>query len=182
MDELVAAARRGDRRALEALFERSITPIYRFVSLKLGTNHAEVEDVVQETFIGALGSISRLRGDDEAAVMRWLMSIARFKVADQLRRRYSRPVDSLDDDRAADVDAGIDVEQEVVERLQNQRLRAALSGLTPEQEEVVTLRFIMGYDIEAVAGMTGRTSGAVKALQHRAMATLQRRLHGEMAE
>ena len=176
MDELVAAARGGDRRALEALFERALSPIYRYVAFKLGSNNTDVEDVVQETFIGALGSISRLRGDDEAALMSWLMSIARFKVAAHLRARYNRPTDSLDDDTRPEVGDSADVEGVVIQSTQDQLLRDAIHGLTPEQEEVVTLRFLMGYEIEQVAGIVGRTEGAVKALQHRALATLRRRL------
>lgn len=179
MDELVVAARGGDRRALEALFERALSPIYRYVAFKLGTNNTDVEDVVQETFIGAMGSISRLRGDDEAALMSWLMSIARFKVADHLRARYSRPSDSLDDDAGAEVRDSVDVEGLVVQSTQDQLLRDAIRQLTPEQEEVVTLRFLMGYEVEQVARIVGRTEGAVKALQHRALATLRRRLDEE---
>jgi len=179
VDELVAAARGGDRRALEALFERALTPVYRYVAFKLGTNSTDVEDVVQETFIGAMGSISRLRGDDEAALMSWLLSIARFKVADHLRARYSRPADSIDDDTRPEIRAKVDVEAMVVQGTEDRALRDAIRELTPEQEEVVTLRFLLGYEIEQVAGMVGRTEGAVKALQHRALATMRRRLDEE---
>jgi RNA polymerase sigma-70 factor (ECF subfamily) len=181
VDELVARARRGDRGALEALFERSLTPIYRFVALKLGSANPEVEDVVQETFIGAMGSISRLRGDDEAALMRWLMSIARFKVADHLRQRYTSRTEELDEGGPAGLGAQVDVESLVADRIRNERLREALAELTPEQEEVLTLRFILGYDIQQVANITGRTPGAVKALQHRGLGTLERRLASERA-
>jgi RNA polymerase sigma-70 factor (ECF subfamily) len=149
------------------------------VAFKLGSTNQDVEDVVQETFIGAMGSISRLRGDDEAALMSWLLSIARFKVADHLRARYRLPTDSLDDDTRPDVPAGADVEAVVVQSTEDQRLRDAIRELTPEQEEVVTLRFLMGYEIEQVARIVGRTEGAVKALQHRALATLRRRFDEE---
>jgi RNA polymerase sigma-70 factor (ECF subfamily) len=146
------------------------------VAFKLGTNNTDVEDVVQETFIGAMGSISRLRGDDEAALISWLMSIARFKVADHFRARYNRLSDSLDIDTRPEVCDSADVEELVIQSSQDQVLHDAIRGLTPEQEEVVTLRFLMGYEIEQVAGIVGRTEGAVKALQHRALATLRRRL------
>jgi RNA polymerase sigma-70 factor (ECF subfamily) len=180
VDELVAAARRGDRRALEALFEKALAPTYRYVAFKLGKSNTDVEDIVQETFIGAMGSISRLRGDDEAALMSWLLSIARFKVADHLRARYNRPADSLDDENRPEISAGVDTEGLVIQGTQDQLLREAIRELTPEQEEVVTLRFLMGYEIAQVAAIVGRTEGAVKALQHRALATLRRRLDEEV--
>jgi RNA polymerase sigma-70 factor (ECF subfamily) len=179
VDELIAAARGGDRKALEALFERALSPVYRYVGFKLGSTNRDVEDVVQETFIGAMGSISRLRGDDEAALMSWLLSIARFKVADHLRARYRQPTDSLDDDNRPEVGATADVEAMVIQGTEEQWLRDAIRELTPEQEEVITLRFLMGYEIEHVASMVGRTEGAVKALQHRALSTLRRRLDEE---
>jgi RNA polymerase sigma-70 factor (ECF subfamily) len=180
VDKLVAAARGGDREALETLFEGALSPIYRYVAFKLGTTNTDVEDVVQETFIGAIGSISRLRGDDEPALMSWLLSIARFKVADHLRARYNRPAESLDDDTRPEVPGRTNVEALVIQSTQDQVLRDAIHELTPEQEEVVTLRFLMGYEIEQVAGIVGRTEGAVKALQHRALATLRRRLDEEI--
>ncbi len=182
MDELVAAARGGDRQALEALFEKALAPIYRYVAFKLGSTSTEVEDIVQETFIGALGSISRLRGDDEAALMSWLLSIARFKVADHLRARYNHPSESLDDENRPEVVDVADTEGSVIQSTQDQLLRDAIRELTPEQEEVVTLRFLMGYEIAQVARIVGRTEGAVKALQHRALATLRRRLDKEITE
>jgi RNA polymerase sigma-70 factor (ECF subfamily) len=179
VDELVVAARGGDRRALEALFEKALAPIYRYVAFKLGSTNTDVEDVVQETLIGAMGSISRLRGDDEAALMSWLLSIARFKVADHLRARYNQPADSLNDEARPEVRDRTDVEAAVIRGTQDQMLRDAVRQLTPEQEEVVTLRFLMGYEIEQVARIVGRTEGAVKALQHRGLATLRRRLEEE---
>jgi RNA polymerase sigma-70 factor (ECF subfamily) len=123
-----------------------------------------------------MGSISRLRGDDEAALMSWLLSIARFKVADHLRARYSRPAESLEDEDQPEVGAGIDVEATVIQQTQDRVLRDAIRELTPAQEEVVTLRFLMGYEIQQVAAIVGSTEGGVKALQHRALATLRRRL------
>src|ERR1700737_3087961 len=176
-DNLAAKAKAGDRTALNALLERHLNTVYRFVSVKIGAGHAELDDVVQEALIGAAWSIGGLRGESEAQVAVWLLSIARHKVADHLRAQYSRPHESLDarvgdplPDRAQSVDeqvAGLD---------RAARLREALRGLTPEQEEILMLRFILGFGINETAEITRRPPGAVKSMQHRALASLQQKL------
>ena len=64
----------------------------------------------------------------------------------------------------------------MAERDQTARLREALRGLTPEQEEVLILRFILGFGINETAEITRRPAGAVKSMQHRALASLQQML------
>ena len=178
MPDLVRRARRGDRAALELLLDAALTPIYRFVAIRVAPGPA-VDDVVQETFLAAMSSISALRGDDDAAFTKWLLGIARFKVADHHREQYRRPTDSLagEDTLAESISVGVEsVEDVVMDRARSTRLREELRNLTPEQEEVLTLRYVMGYDNHQVAAITGRNVGAVKALQHRALGTLERRL------
>ena len=176
-DNLAAKAKAGDRTALNALLERHLNTVYRFVSVKIGTGHAELDDVVQETLIGAAKSIGGLRGESEAQVAGWLLSIARHKVADHLRAQYSRPHESLDA-RVGDTlpDRAQSVDEQVAGLDRAARLREALRGLTPEQEEILMLRFILGFGINETAEITRRPPGAVKSMQHRALASLQQKL------
>src|SRR3981081_4008169 len=176
-DNLAAKAKAGDRTALNALLERHLNTVYRFVSVKIGADHAELDDVVQETLIGAARSIGGLRGESEAQAAGWLLSIARHKIADHLRSQYSRPHESLDAgvgetlaDRAQSVD------EQVADLDRGARLREALRGLTPGQGEILILRFILGFGINETAEITRRPPGAVKSMQHRALASLQQML------
>lgn len=179
---LVARAKGGDRAALDALLESQLNTVYRFVSVKLGDAHPDLDDVVQETLIGAAGSVGRLRGDSRAQVAGWLLSIARHKLADHLRRSYRRRADSIDAAGGHNLtDPAVPVEEQVARRDRAERLRQALGTLTAEQEEVVVLRFVLGFGIDEVAQITGRPSGAVKSMQHRALASLQRQLRSEEA-
>jgi RNA polymerase sigma-70 factor (ECF subfamily) len=176
-DNLAAKAKAGDRTALNALLERHLNTVYRFVSVKIGADHAELDDVVQETLIGASRSIGGLRGESDAQVAGWLLSIARHKVADHLRGQYSRPHESLEAQVGATLaDPAQSVEDQVAEHDRAARLREALRGLTPEQEEVLILRFILGFGINETAEITRRPPGAVKSMQHRALAALQQEL------
>lgn len=175
-------AKAGDRRALNALLEAHLATIYRFVSMKMGAGHPELDDIVQETLIGASASIRALRGESNAQVAGWLLSIARHKIADHLRSRYSHPHDSLDGALGAHVaDSARPVDEQVMATQRGEQLREAMRLLTPEQEEVLTLRFVLGFEIDEVAEITRRPAGAVKSMQHRALASLHQKLGEEQA-
>lgn len=179
---LAARAKAGNRDAVNALLERHLNTVHKFVAVKVGFEHPELDDIVQETLIGAAGSIGRLRGETDAQVAGWLLSIARHKIADHLRARYRNPHDSLQaasGDRL--VDPKLPVDEQVAKLDRATRVREALKGLTPEQEEVLILRFILGFGINEVAEITRRPAGAVKSMQHRALASLQQKLGPEEA-
>jgi RNA polymerase sigma-70 factor (ECF subfamily) len=175
-DELVERAKHGDAQALNALLERHLPMVYRFVTMRLGRDHADIDDVVQETLIGAAGSIKSLRAEREGAAPAWFLTIARHKVADHLRRA---PASHLDADAVV---AASDVQQIVGDRDRDRRLREAMTKLTSEQEEVLVLRFVLGFDLDQTATITRRTVGAVKALQHRGLASLEKVIQGEGLE
>jgi len=178
-DDLVGRAKRGDRAALETLIERHMPAVFRLVALRLGPGHPAVEDVAQEALVGAATSVRRLRGDDETAFVSWLLTITRHKIADCLREQYSVRATSIE--HAAEVGNGLDSPEDVVAtRARNTELREALGRLTPEQEEVVILKFVLGYGNEDIAAITRRTVGAVKSMQHRALASLERQLSEEV--
>ncbi|MHB8611419.1 MAG: RNA polymerase sigma factor [Candidatus Dormibacteraceae bacterium] len=180
-DRLAARAKAGDRQALNALLEGHLATVYRFVSVSMGANHPDLEDIVQETLIGAVGSIRALRGETNAQVAGWLISIARHKVADHLRASYSHPKDSLGGalgDKVASRERPVD--DQVMELDRAERLRELLHLLTPEQEEILVLRFVLGFGISEVAEITHRPAGAVKSMQHRALASLSQKMGPEL--
>ena len=133
----------------------------------------EPEDVLGEVFLHVARDLKRgkFKGDG-AALRRWVFSIAHNRAMDDHRRR-SRDRSQLSDDvvDARIVDAPRDpVDPELVE---------ALAALSADQREVVLLRFVADLPIDAVARVTGRTPGAVKALQHRALENLRRAVSRE---
>jgi RNA polymerase sigma-70 factor (ECF subfamily) len=175
-DDLVERAKNGDGQALDTLLELHLPMVYRFVTMRLGRDDAAVDDVVQETLIAASTSIKSLRAEREGAAPAWFLTIARHKVADHLRRAPRHEL------AAEAVRATTDVQQIVSDRDRDRRLREAMTQLTSEQEEVLVLRFVLGFDLEQTSAVTGRTIGAIKALQHRALASLQRLVRGEGLE
>lgn len=123
----------------------------------------DAEDLLGEIFLQVARDLHRVKGDD-MAVRRWVFSVARHRVLDEARRRARRPVVAARD--VPDLPAGPDQEPFDSELLD------ALDRLTPDQREVVVLRFVADLPLEEVARLTHRRVGAVKALQHRALSVL----------
>lgn len=121
------------------------------------------EDVLGDVFLQVARDLHRVRGD-ESAVRRWVFSVARHRVIDDARRRARRPRSAAAD--LPDGPARADAEPFDV------ALVEALHRLTPDQREVIVLRFVADLPLESVARITHRRTGAVKALQHRALAQL----------
>ncbi|MGH9275790.1 MAG: RNA polymerase sigma factor [Acidimicrobiales bacterium] len=130
-----------------------------------GRGVADADDLLSEVFLQVARSLPRFRGDEDH-LRAWVFTIARNRVVDGHRRRSTRPMlaDVPVPERAAPAhEDPVDPE-----------LLGALAQLTPDQREVVVLRFVADLPLEEVASITGRTEGAVKSMQHRALAQLAR--------
>jgi RNA polymerase sigma-70 factor, ECF subfamily len=130
----------------------------------------EPEDLLGEVFLQVARDIKRAPEDAEA-LRRWVFTVARHRVIDDARLRARRPMIStreLPEVPDTTADPGMDP-----------ALLAAVDRLTPDQREVVLLRFVADLPLDAVAKMTGRQVGSVKALQHRALAQLAKAVSSE---
>jgi len=135
-----------------------------------GQRIPDPEDVLGEVFFHVARSLPRFRGDDDEDLRRWVFTIARHRVVDDVRRRARRP--AIADDRTPpDVPAPPDPDAF------DPVLLEALGRLSDEQREVIALRFIADLSLEDVAKITRRSVGAVKSMQLRGMAQLSRILH-----
>ena len=177
--DLVARAQAGDAEAFGELYDRYVDLVYRYVYYRVGTK-ALTEDLVSETFLRALRRISSFtwQGRDFAA---WLITIARNLIADHFKSgKYRLEVataDMLDADRVTDGPEG-----EVLDAITNASLLDAVKQLNAEQQECVVLRFLQGMSVTETALAMGKTEGAIKALQYRAVRTLGRMLPKELME
>lgn len=130
-----------------------------------GQGVPDPEDVLSEVFLQVARSLPRFRGTDDE-VRPWVFTIARHRAIDDRRRRRRRPSGS----GGALPDVADRPEPEPLDAA----LLDALGRLTPDQREVVTLRFVADLSLEDVAAVTGRSPGAVKSMQHRALEQLAR--------
>jgi RNA polymerase sigma-70 factor (ECF subfamily) len=152
------ALQRREPDAWQRLFEAHHPIVFRAVLSQLGEPEA-AEDITAQVFLEAVEGIDRFR-ERGRPIRAWLLAIARYRVSDWRRKQQRVPV------AAADLAALVSPSPE-------ETALTALLYLTPEQREVVHLRFIEGYRIEEVAVLTGRSGGAVKSLQHRGLARLR---------
>lgn len=172
---LIERAKACDAEALSELYRRHANAVFRYVYYRVG-DRAVAEDLVGDIFVRALEGLPSYQ-DIGRPFEAWLYRIAHARVVDYYRRQNVRRVASLDKRLAADEDANPD--RLAARRDDARRAWEALYRLTEDQQQVVSLRFIAGYSTAEVADLMGKTEGAVKALQHRALASLRRLLEIE---
>lgn len=170
-EERVAAA--TDRPAFSALYEAHAPRIYRYL-LHRTSSPAEAEELTSRTFVQALAGLDQYRGRGEFGA--WLMGIAHHLLLNWYRAKGRRPpTDSLD--AAIEVPSDIPGPAESLERNEAiTRVRAAVSALAPERQQLIALKYVDGRSNAEVADIMGRTEGAVKSLHHRTLQELQRLL------
>ncbi|MHB1862342.1 MAG: RNA polymerase sigma factor [Gemmatimonadaceae bacterium] len=161
--ELIAAWQAGDQRAATSLVERHAPALARFVA-SCGERR-EVDEVVQDTFVRAFGSLDTFRAD--SSLRTWLFTIARRLLLDRIRaeRRRRDRVEIEEGDAITEFDA-LDG---VVAAETRQQLRAAVAGLSPRQREVFALRVNEGLSYKEIADVVGTTEGAARVHYHNAV-------------
>ena len=168
--ELIAAARTGDRRAVDELLARYERPIYRF-GLRMCGDEESAREVLQETMLAAFKNLGGFRA--EASLSTWLYQIARSFCIKQ--RRGVRPAEPLDAE-LADRAPGPDVQAHA--RQIGEALAAAIATLPPDQREVLVLRDVEGLSAPEAAEIVGIEVGALKSRLHRARMALRAQLAG----
>jgi RNA polymerase sigma-70 factor (TIGR02952 family) len=176
--DLVLCATAGDAEAFGRLYDHYVELVYRYVYYRVGA-HALAEDLASDTFLRALRRIGDFnwQGKDFGA---WLITIARNLIADHFKSgRYRLEIstpDLLDGDRQEE-----SPERAVLDSMTNRMLFTAIRGLGSEQQECVVLRFLHGLSVAETALVMGKKSGAIKALQYRAVRSLARMLPSDLA-
>lgn len=170
--ELIARAQAFEPEAVSELYRRYADLIYRYIVYRVGDS-STAEDLLGDVFVRALERLPEYR-ELGRPFEAWLYSIAHSKVIDYYRRQKVRKTVVLHEELMAAEAA--EPHQLVVQRDDLQRAWGAVAELTDDQQQVVTLRFLANYSIAEVAAQLGKTEGAIKSLQNRALATLRRLL------
>jgi RNA polymerase sigma-70 factor (ECF subfamily) len=182
-DELVAAAREGDRAAFEALVRATMADTYT-LALRLTGDEEDARDVVQEAYLRAYRAIGRFRGD--AAFTTWLYRITANCACTSLGRRSKHRHEVLGDDAPlADEHPDTDPVAMATAGALRDRVTDALADLPPRLRAVVVLRDVYDLPHEAIAAELGISVPAAKVRLHRARRRLREQLFplpGEEAE
>ena len=171
---LVTRAQQGDAHAFAALYARLAEPLFHFCYVHC-RDHTLAEDLSSDLWLRVVETLPTFRfpaGASPAAFVGWVYRIARNLVVDAARRSHPPSAPLAPTLHAHEPQA----EDLVLRREGQQEMQTALDQLTAAQREVVLLRFGAGWSCAAVGQWTGRSEGAVKLLQHRALLALRQLL------
>src|SRR5881397_3584133 len=169
---LVERAQHGDRDALEQLYLLHFDRIYSYLRVSVGNRH-DAEDLTTQTFLRMLESIGRFRWRS-APFSAWLFRIAHNLAMDHFRaRRRWQPEEEVPEPQGSEEPSA---ELEAMQSIGRQSMLELIEQLSPEQQQVLTLKFVFNFPNADVAKILDKTEGAIKSLQHRALASLQKQI------
>lgn len=168
-NKLIKKAQKGESECFGRLYDHYIPQIYRFVLMK--TNHRqEAEDLVHEVFLSAWQNLDSY-SPQGFPFSSWLYQIARNKVIDHYRlKKPTTQIENVDENAVKILSA---VEHNLDTDLDLKLVHEALSQLTPDQKDVIVMKFIEDLSHQEIATAMNRSEGAVRLLQHRAVNTLK---------
>jgi RNA polymerase sigma-70 factor, ECF subfamily len=170
--KLVDRAQQGDRDALEELYLIHFDRIYGYLHMSVGNRH-DAEDLTTQTFLKMLESIGRFRWQS-APFSAWLFRIAHNLAMDHFRaRKRWQPEEEVPEPAGSEEPSA---EMLAMQSIGRQSMMEMIDTLSPEQQRVLTLKFVFNFANGDVATILGKTEGAIKSLQHRALASLQRQM------
>ena len=170
-DKRLALAKAYDRQTLADIYDEYQPQIYRYISRQV-EDLDTARDLTSEVFNRFLTALESGQGPDRN-LKSWLFRSGHNIVVDHYRRRQFRGHLPLSEHIP---DNSTDPALEVENRLAAGRVREALETLTPDQRQVITLKFLASFSNAEVAEIMDKPVGAIKSLQHRGLASLQRQL------
>src|SRR5256714_4692208 len=172
MEQLVERAQAGDRDALEELYLIHFDRIYSYLHMTVGNRH-DAEDLTTQTFLKMLEAIGRFRWK-AAPFSAWLFRIAHNLAMDHFRatKRW-QPEENVPEPEGSEESSA---EEAALEAIGRGSMLALIENLSHEQKQVLTLKFVFNFSNGEAATILGQTEGAVKSLQHRALASLQKQI------
>ena len=169
--ELVARGKRGDRDALEELYLIHFDRIYSYLHVSVGNRH-DAEDLTTQTFLKMLEKIGSFKWQS-APFSAWLFRIAHNLAMDHFRaRRRWQPEEEVPEP----VEAESSAEEAALHSIGRKSMLQLIENLSHEQQQVLTLKFVFNFSNGEAATILGKTEGAVKSLQHRALTSLQKQV------
>ncbi len=179
-DRRLVEAAQADPARFEALYRKYLAQVYSFAFYELRDHH-EAEDATERTFLAALTGLRRFEerarpadGDGASTFRVWLFQIARNAIAERRRVRRRQREETLDP--AAGLRDPLDVEAIAVRHDEMSAALSAIAQLPDDRRRALVLRFVDEMSTREIAGILGRSEGAVRVLIHRALRTVAREL------
>jgi RNA polymerase sigma-70 factor (ECF subfamily) len=169
---LVDLAQEGDRDALEALYLLHFDRIYSYLHMSVGNRH-DAEDLTTQTFLKMLEAIGGFRWRS-APFSAWLFRIAHNLAIDHFRatRRWQPEAEVPEPENGVESSA----EDAALQSIGRRSMLGLIENLSLEQQQVLILKFVFTFSNGEAGTILGKSEGAVKSLQHRALASLQKQV------
>ena len=169
---LIKAVQNGNPQAFAELYNAHVDRIYRYIYMRVSS--AEVaQDLTADVFLKVLESLPNYQARD-VPLLGWMYHIAHCRIVDYYRRGRQKfqhfDLDKVSTSSEDKVDDALVIEQE------SKRLEAAVRQLSPDQQQVIILRFVEGHNLETTARLLNKTVGSVKVIQYRATQRLAKLL------
>jgi len=175
--ELVARGQQGDRDALEELYLIHFDRIYSYLHVSVGNRH-DAEDLTTQTFLKMLEKIGSFKWQS-APFSAWLFRIAHNLAMDHFRsRRRWQPEEEVPEPPGEEEPSA---ELAAMQTIGRESMLKLIDRLSPEQQQVLTLKFVFNLPNAEVAAILDKTEGAIKSLQHRALVSLQKQIASQDA-
>jgi RNA polymerase sigma factor (sigma-70 family) len=168
-DHVLRAARRGDEDAWTRIYLDVVPALTGYLR---GRGCPTSEDIAAETLLQIVRDLHRFDGD-EAAFRSWVFTVAHHRMIDASRHRAARPSDAVEPEQMERVGHSISFEEDAIAALGSSELEHLLAATTPEQREVLLLRYVADLTLHEAAQVLGKEYNAVKALHRRALSALR---------
>lgn len=170
----ISKAQQGDAQAFAQLYDAHVDAIYRYIAIRTPSQQ-HAEDLTEEVFWRAWQAIGRYR--PERPFLHWLYRIAHNLLIDDAKRdARHQSYEGMTEGGYTLSDEGPTPDEIFAQQEDIQQLRQAMSTLTPEEQTVLTMRFFDNASYEDIAQVVGKSSGALRVLQHRALKKLATKL------
>jgi RNA polymerase sigma-70 factor, ECF subfamily len=168
---LIQLAKTGDKGAFGRLYDHYLPQIYRFIYLKT-SGRQDAEDLTHEVFLSAWQHIPEYK-ESGFPLSSWLYQIARNRIIDHFRtKRNNIPIDDyLENDN--DIDAPHTAEDDVDVNLALATVQEAMKKLREDYQTLLIMRFVEDRSTAEVSIVLGKSEGAIRLIQHRALHALK---------
>jgi len=169
---LVQQAIDGDQDAFEILYNQYLEPIYRYVYFRV-EDEKEAEDLTEEVFIRAWEGLPRYQ-HGKYPFMSWVYRIAHNLLVDYHRKRKTMQISET---QLRYIGASTSsIEEQAAQNHTHGLLHQAIGRLNADEQQVILLRFIQGLSHQEISAIIGKSEGACRVIQHRALTNLSRYL------
>ncbi len=167
-DTLLARARRGDKAAIADIYRQYVESIYQFCRLRTG-NPQIAEDITGTVFTKFIQALAKGKGP-RYHLRGWLFKVARNAIYDTHGKARTLPIETVE--QWADIE-NIDPENAAFSAIEADAIREGIGMLSPDQQDVLLLRFDQQLSLQETADILGKNVNTVKALQFRAVNRLR---------